>query len=138
MSDASEDQALAQVEDSISTAFLLLLTVLVALYLLQLGKTMASINNISRVSHDYETSFGYTDDGRCFNLITNMDVREREKLTQVIESFEGEGEFGISEKAFGYNEDTGETVLLLNTVGLHATDYGYDLDSFWKHYAKYQ
>lgn len=84
---------------------------------------------------EYECGSGTTKDGMSFRHITNFSSWQLEHYTNAVETFTGAGEFGVSEKAFGFDDEQGNVYRLSSdSKGFYATDFGFDLSGFWNHF----
>jgi hypothetical protein len=100
-------------------------------------KTVHKITHVDRPSYDLQ--YGYCEDGLCFRFIGNHPKEKTEMYKLAIKTFDGQGEFGISEEAFGFNEDSGVDLELPSHHALYAVgldDNGAGSGPFFEHLAE--
>ena len=93
--------------------------------------TIHEITNVERPS--YDKTYGMSKSTRdWFGHITNFDARELDNYRRAIATFKGPGEFGISNEAYGFDEDIGQSWALNNVHGFF-TQGVEDTAAFFKH-----
>jgi hypothetical protein len=82
----------------------------------------------------YNASHGWTSDGQRFRFLTNFNNYEKSIYEEAIRTFTGQGHFGITNEAYGFDEDEGRHWKLYDYWALYARDYGDSAGEIFNHF----